>query len=130
MAHLTMRRPKPRRRSELGLLVVGGIAVFFGAILASLALSNALPTDSIEIIATMVGIAAYLQFVNRWLVPNADPVLMPIALVLNGLGFVMISRLKSVTTPGTVNTGQQIAWTVIGLLLYTGVLYLVKRSRD
>lgn len=130
ISQFTAREPKPRRRSELGLLIVGGLTVLFGAVLASLALTNALPHDIVAFIATMAGIAIYLQVVNRRLAPDADPVLMPIALVLNGLGFVMISRLKPVTPPGTVNTGEQVAWTVIGLVLYTVVLYVVKRSRD
>lgn len=113
-----------RRRTELGLLIVGGVAVLFGALLVSLALTNELPAHVIELIVVMAGIGGYLQIVNRRLIPDADPVIMPVALLLNGLGYLMIEALDP------AEAGQQVAWTVLGLLVYTVVLYAVKRSRD
>jgi cell division protein FtsW (lipid II flippase) len=115
---------RARRRTELGLMFVGGMAVLFAALLVSLALSNELPDNAIEIIVVMIAIAIYVQVVNRWLIPDADPVIMPVALVLNGIGYVMIEALD----PG--EAGQQVGWTLLGLVVYTAVLYMVKRSRD
>ena len=42
----------------------------------------------------MLGIAVYLQIVNRWLVPDADPVMMPVALVLALLCTLIVPRLR------------------------------------
>jgi peptidoglycan glycosyltransferase len=47
-----------------------------------------------------------------------------VALVLNGLGYVMIERLYP------TQAGQQLAWTVIGVGVYVATLLVVKRSRD
>ena len=113
-----------RRRSELGLLVVGAVTVLFAALLVSLATSNALPRNASTILAGLGGVALFLQLVNRRFAPDADPVLMPVALVLNGIGYVMIIALDP------AEAGQQFAWIVIGLVAYALVLVGVKRSRD
>jgi cell division protein FtsW (lipid II flippase) len=118
------RRAWPRRRTEAGLLAMGALVVLSAALMESLATTNALPDHVIEFIVGLVVIAVCLQAVNRWLVPNADPVIMPVALFLNGLGYVMIER------GDPARAGQQLAWTVVGLALYTAVLYVVRRSRD
>ncbi|HWD24346.1 MAG TPA: FtsW/RodA/SpoVE family cell cycle protein [Acidimicrobiales bacterium] len=124
----TPRRPLPRRRSELGLIVVGGIVVVFASLLPSLALTGQLPAHEITVIIGLVAIGLIVHFVNRRFLPDADPVLLPIALVLNGLGYVFISRLKTAGVGD--NSGQQLAWTVIGVGIYVAVLVIVKRSRD
>jgi len=118
-----------RRRTELGLLFIGFLVVLFAALLLSLALTNKLPKNVIELILVMAAIGAYLQVVNRWLIPDADPVIMPVALVLNGIGYVMIEGLeKPLGLPGEAS--QQLFWTILGLAVYTVVLYVVKHSRD
>jgi len=120
----SLHRAKPRRRSELGLLLVGGVTVLFATLLESLAMTNALPRHLTTFIVGLVLIGAGVQIVNRWLAPHADPVIMPIALLLNGIGYVMIERLDPHAA------GQQLAWTGLGLVIYAAVLFVVKRSRD
>jgi cell division protein FtsW (lipid II flippase) len=114
----------PRRRNELGLLFVGALVVLFASLLPSLALSNALPAHEIAFIAGLIGVGLIVQAANRLLVPDADPILLPVALVLNGLGYVMIERLDP------TSAGQQLAWTVIGIGAYVATLMVIKRSRD
>ena len=94
----TTSKSKPRRRSELGLLLVGMIVVGFAYVLATLGVYNRLPARFITFVAILLGVAVLINLVNRWLVPEADPVLMPVILVLNGLGFVMIMRLAPYQT--------------------------------
>ncbi|MCU1489754.1 MAG: cell cycle protein [Acidimicrobiaceae bacterium] len=119
-----VRRPKPRRRAELGLLLVGAVAVLFATLLESLAKTNALPSHVVSFIVGLALIVLYIQAVNRRLVPDADPLLLPVALLLNGIGYVMIERIVP------TSAGQQVAWTVIGLGVYTLLLLIVRRSRD
>jgi cell division protein FtsW (lipid II flippase) len=118
------RRAKPRRRTELGLLAVGALVVLSATLMESLATTNALPDHVIAFLAALALIAVGVQVVNRWCVPHADPVIVPVALFLNGLGYVMIER------GDPARAGQQLAWTAIGLGLYTLVLIVIKRSRD
>lgn len=117
-------RAKPRRRTELGLLFVGFLVVVFAAVLESLGVTGALPARATELLAGLAGLGVVVQVVNRRLVPDADPVIMPVALVLNGLGYVMIERLHP------SEAGKQVAWTLLGIFLYFAVLAVVRRSRD
>jgi len=118
------RQGAPRRRTEAGLLCVGALVVLAATLMQSLATTNALPDHVVTFIVCLVLVGLGVQVVNRLLAPNADPVIVPVALFLNGLGYVMIER----GDPG--RAGQQLAWTVIGLGLYAAVLLVVKRSRD
>jgi cell division protein FtsW (lipid II flippase) len=113
-----------RRRSELGMLIVGAIAVLFALCLTSLALSNALPADIVELLIGVAVIIAYVQIVNRKLAPDADPILMPVVLVLNGIGYIMIENLDP------AQAREQVEWTAIGLVLYAATLFFVRASRD
>jgi cell division protein FtsW (lipid II flippase) len=113
----------PRRRAELGLLTVGSIVVFFAFVLVSMARSNSLPHNTFLFIGGLIVVIVATQTVNRRFVPDADGVLMPVALLLNGLGYVMISRLDG-------SAGQQLAWTFLGLILYAVVVAKVRRVSD
>jgi cell division protein FtsW (lipid II flippase) len=119
-----LRGRSPRRRTEGGLLFVGAVVVLFATLLESLALTGKLPAHLVEFIVFLVLIGLGVQVVNRIYAPNADPVIMPVVLVLNGIGYVFIER----GDPG--QAGQQLAWTVIGLAIYAGVLATLGYSRD
>ncbi len=103
---------------------MGALVVLSATLMESLATTGALPDHVVGFLACLVAIALVVQAVNRWLAPAADPVIVPVALFLNGLGYVMIER------GDPKLAGQQFAWTIVGLALYTSVLFLIKRSRD
>jgi cell division protein FtsW (lipid II flippase) len=113
-----------RRRSELGLLFIGVIVVVFADLLASLGATGQLPDHALTFLVGLVGLAIFVHLVNRWLAPDCDPIILPIVLVLNGLGYVMISLLNP------TYAGNQLGWTVLGALLYTTTLFVVRRSRE
>jgi cell division protein FtsW (lipid II flippase) len=125
----TTSRSKPRRRSELGLLLVGLIVVTFDYVLTTLGVYNRLPARLVVFVAILLGMAVITNLINRWLVPDADPVLLPVVLVLNGLGFVMIMRLAPYEDVAHL-AGLQAVWTTIGLVAYAITLIIVRRSRD
>ena len=61
---------------------------------------------------------------NRWLVPDANAVILPLAALLNGIGYVVIAR-------GTRRTpSEQAAWAALGVVLYVLTLLVVRYSRD
>lgn len=125
----TSSKSKPRRRSELGLLLVGLLVVTFAYVLATLGVYNRLPAKLVTFVAILLGVAVLINLVNRWLVPEADPVLLPVALVLNGLGFVMIMRLAPyLKLPRLAET--QAIWSLVGICVYAATLIVIRRSRD
>ena len=73
---------------------------------------------------------------RRW-APYADPLILPCAALLNGLGLVMIYRIDLAQAADAGRNGstyaaavpKQILWTVLALVLFLAVLILVKDHR-
>jgi cell division protein FtsW (lipid II flippase) len=60
----------------------------------------------------------------RRLAPNADPILLPTAGLLNGIGYVFIIRLDKHLA------GLQAVWTAVGVAAFLLTLLIVRRGRD
>jgi cell division protein FtsW (lipid II flippase) len=124
-------RVRQRRRSELGLLLVAVVVLTFAYLLASLGTYNALPANALEFIGVAAALALVVHFANRFLAPESDPIIMPIVLMMNGIGFVMIYRLDaSPQVSGLAPWHYQAVWTVLGVIAYVTTLAVVRRSRD
>lgn len=113
-----------RRRSELGLMLVGSLVVVFAYELVSLARSNTISSHSVYFLIGIGVVIVAMQAINRAYVPDADGTMVPIMLVLNGVGYIMISRLDP------RSAGQQLAWTVLGVAVYGLVVAGVQRVND
>jgi cell division protein FtsW (lipid II flippase) len=125
------RGPKPRRRAEFWLLLMAcGITVALYA-LASLGQDGRLPLHLWGFLGAILGLSMGVHLANRWLVPNATPVLLPIATLLNGIGFVEIARWSTLSLYASESSSQQQAtWVAISASLYVATLFFVRRSRD
>jgi cell division protein FtsW (lipid II flippase) len=118
------RGPKPRRRAEFWLLVLaGGITTSLYA-LASLGSDGKLPINLWGFLGAVLGLSMAVHLANRWLVPAATSVLLPLATLLNGIGFVEIARWN----PPLARS--QASWAAISATLYVLTLIFVRRSRD
>ena len=113
----------PRRRIELGLLIMAGVIVGAAYTLASLGRDASIPANVGPFLAIVLGLFVGAHLVVRKLAPNADPVLLPIAALLNGIGYVFIARLNERLA------AQQAAWTAVGITGFAVTLYVVKRVR-
>lgn len=123
-------RPKghnARRRTELGLLVLGSVIVAATYALASIGTTSKIPPDLVLFLAIVLGLAAVAHVANRILAPDANPVLLPIATLLNGLGYVMITVIDE---HHSYPPQLQAAWTAVGITMYVATLLVVRRSRD
>lgn len=78
------------------------------------------------------------HYAVRRMAPYADPLILPCAALLNGLGLVMIRRLDLAETERAADLGAevprqdigfQVAWTAVGLALFVAVLVLVRDHR-
>jgi cell division protein FtsW (lipid II flippase) len=65
----------------------------------------------------------------RRLAPYADPVLLPAAALLNGVGLVLIHRLDLAPLPQPGSASHQLEWTVIGIALFVVVLAVISDHR-
>ena len=119
------RRPSSgRRNTELGLLLLAGILSGAAYVLASLGRSASLPANLVPLLLIILGLLAAAHFAVRRLAPEADPLLLPLAGLLNGLGYVFVARLDADLA------GPQSVWTAIGVGSFVATLLLVRRARD
>ena len=93
-------------------------------VLASLGRSASIPANIGPFLGMVLGVFAVAHIAVRRLAPNADPLFVPIAVLLNGIGHVMIARLN----PDLA--GQQAAWTAVGITGFVITLAVVRRVRS
>jgi cell division protein FtsW (lipid II flippase) len=114
---------RTRRRSELtlGLLVV--IVTVGGYILVALANGPELPPNLYPLLAWVFGLYLVAHFAIRRFVPFADATLLPLAALLNGIGFVTIARID------TKQAQVQSLWVAISIAVFVITLALVRDVR-
>ena len=117
------------RRVELGLVVLIAIVVLAAYGLASLGRSASVPGNLGPFLAWMVGLFFFAHASVRRFAPAADPVLVPMGLLLNGIGYVMIARLGGDVDGGGDLAGLQSVWTAVGIAGFVATLILVPRVR-
>ncbi len=92
--------------------------------LASLGRSASLPANLVPFLGIILGLLGAAHLAVRRLAPNADGVLLPMAGLLNGIGYVVIARLDRDLA------GLQSLWTAIGVFAFIATLVVVRRARD
>ncbi|MFD3324092.1 FtsW/RodA/SpoVE family cell cycle protein [Streptomyces sp. NPDC058701] len=117
----------PRRRGvELTLLTGAVLIAALGHVHVGLATTGHVPRSAARYAGGLAAAALLAHLaVRRW-APYADPVVLPIAFLLNGLGLVLIQRLD-VTTPAHLTADDQLLWSALGVALF---VLVVARLRD
>jgi cell division protein FtsW (lipid II flippase) len=119
-----------RRNTELGLIVLGTLITVGAYVLASLAEDATIPADIVPFLAVVLGLQLAAHIAIRRLAPNADGTLLPIAGLLNGLGYVFIVRLDEARADPKDLAGLQSAWVAVGIAAFIATLLFVRRVRD
>ena len=113
-----------RRRTELGLIILAVMLTGGLYALAGLGKAGNLPADIGPFLAAIFALLLVAHLAMRRLAPNADPILLPTAGLLNGIGYVFIARLSS------HEARLQAVWTAIGIAAFVATLLFVRRARD
>ncbi len=92
--------------------------------LASLGSEQQIPLNIGPFLLMVLGLMLFAHLAVRRLAPDADPILLPVAALLNGLGYVVITSLDEKLA------GLQATWTLVGVAGFVGVLMVVRRTRD
>ncbi|WP_406062156.1 FtsW/RodA/SpoVE family cell cycle protein [Streptomyces sp. NBC_01077] len=122
-----VRMPK-RRGVELSLLVCAVLISVYGYAAVGLARSGAVPPDAARYGAGLGLLALVAHLAVRFRAPYADPLLLPIAVLLNGLGLVLIYRLD-LETPNDHAAATQLVWSTLGVALFIVVVLLLRDHR-
>jgi cell division protein FtsW (lipid II flippase) len=112
-----------RRNAELGLIILAVILSLGAYLLVHFATANTIPAGFITYALAVSALAIVAHLAVRRFAPNADPLLLPIGLLLSGLGYAMVRRLNHDLG------GPQLAWIVIGIVAFILTLVLVRDPR-
>ena len=120
---------RSRRRAELslGLLVVA--VTVGGYILVALADGPELPPDLFLFLGGVFGLYLVAHLAVRRFAPAADATLLPLACMLNGIGFIVIARLGPEKEEYEAQARIQSLWVAIAIAVFIVTLILVRDVR-
>jgi len=132
MSMITSFRPRTRRNVELVLLLLAVAIVLVAYLNVGLAIDGAFPPDLIRYGLGLLALSLGFHLVLRWRAAYADPVMLPIATLLNGLGLVMIHRLDEAygRTGSRLLEPKQLIWSALAVLIAAGVIIVVHDHRQ
>src|SRR6478735_12799456 len=113
-----------RRNTELSLILMGAVITAAAYTLASLGKNARIPPIIVPFLIALLLILLVAHLANRLLAAGADATLLPLAALLNGIGYVMIARLSDRLA------SLQTTWAFISIVAYVAVLFLVQRATD
>ena len=119
-----------RRRTELGLIVLGSVIVASAYTLATLGRTSSIPANIGPFLGVVLGLFVAAHLATRRYARGADALLLPIAALLNGIGYVFIARLDEASSRPKGLAAAQAGWTVIGIGAFVLTLLFVRRVRD
>ncbi|MGW2638738.1 FtsW/RodA/SpoVE family cell cycle protein [Streptomyces sp. NPDC001348] len=121
--------PLPRRRGiELALIVLAVLLSVYGYCAVGLARYGTVPSGAAGYGAGLGVLALLAHTAVRVRAPCADPLPLPIGVLLNGLGLVLIYRLDLVT-PYDRAAPAQLVWSTLGVALFIVVVLLLRDHR-
>ncbi|MDO5501871.1 MAG: FtsW/RodA/SpoVE family cell cycle protein [Actinomycetia bacterium] len=123
--------PRRGRNVELLLLILAASIVMIAYANVEVAAREELPPHLLALGAGLLGIALAFHLVLRWRASYADPLLLPIATLLNGLGLVMLHRIDIArgTDLGAGLAVRQLTWSALAVAIAAGVLILLRDHR-
>lgn len=119
-----------RRRTELGLIVVAVLITAGAYALAGLGRNAEIPANIGPLLGVILALFIGAHVAVRRLAPDADGILLPLAALLNGIGYVFIVRLDEAQEDGGRLAALQSVWTAVGIAAFIAVLAFVRRTRD
>ncbi|MCZ4095944.1 FtsW/RodA/SpoVE family cell cycle protein [Streptomyces sp. SID13666] len=120
----------PKRRGvELSLLIGAVLISVYGYAEVGLARNGAVPPDAAGYGAGLGVLALLAHVAVRARAPYADPLLLPIAVLLNGVGLVLIYRLDLEPVLGAEGAPTQLVWSTLGIGLFIAVVLVLRDHR-
>jgi cell division protein FtsW (lipid II flippase) len=131
MAVVTPVAPRTGRNLE-AVLTACAVALSVGAYaLVGLAINDKLPPGMLGYGGGLGALALVLHIVLRRFARYADPTLLPMATLINGIGLVMIHRIDVAKERsfGESYAFKQLLWTTLGVLAATAIIVLLRDHR-
>jgi cell division protein FtsW (lipid II flippase) len=139
MAEPAVPMPHGRRRTELLMLIFAVALVLFAYASVGFGLNGKLPGSLVGYGLAFAVIVGAAHVAVRRFAPYADPLLLPLAALINGLGVVMIYRLQQsgrggnpgiqISTLTSSATASQMVFSALGVAAFVAVLVFVRDTR-
>ena len=122
-----LRGPRKHRISEL-LLILLAVVISAGAYtLVGVGTQDEIPANVYSYTAWLAALGIGMHIIVWWRASYADPILVPIAVLLNGIGLAMIYRIDNALETGAANS--QLMWMTLGTLLAALVIVFLRDHR-
>ncbi|MET1019475.1 MAG: FtsW/RodA/SpoVE family cell cycle protein [Microterricola sp.] len=123
--------PQKARNIELALLIFACVLNASAIVLVQFGALGHLDTSLLLLGAVLSGLVFALHIVMRFVARDADPFLLPIATLLNGLGIAMIYRIDIAEQDAGWESAavRQIAWSSIAIACAIAVMLLIRNHR-
>ncbi len=117
-----------RRMAQLGMLAfaVGVVMAAYASV--GLGIDKKIPAGMLTYGLGLGGLMFAAYFVLARFAPWADPLLLPLVTLVNGLGLVMIYRIEQ-TGVGGASATSQLLWTALGVVMFSATLIVLKDHR-
>ncbi len=115
---------RSRRSTELTLVVMAALITGAAYTVTALGTNAEIPPGIIFFVAILLGLLLCAHIVVRLVARGADGTLLPLAALLHGVGFVMITRLDDELA------GLQATWSLIAVGAFVATLLVVQRATD
>ncbi|GAB4582206.1 FtsW/RodA/SpoVE family cell cycle protein [Nocardia sp. IFM 10818] len=130
--------PSTRRNAELLLLGLAAVIVTVSLVLVEASQEQSITWDIAKLGASYLALFGVAHLAVRRFAAFADPLLLPIVALLNGLGLVLIHRLDLAEKQDAAFTSQpipspdanqQVLWTGLGMVVFMGLLIVLRDYR-
>jgi cell division protein FtsW (lipid II flippase) len=128
---IRLRVPARLRNLELVLLLIACGIVAFAIVLVQLGALGHVDVTIVTITGGLAILVLLMHLVLRVVAPQADPLILPIITLLNGVGIAEIYRIDIARgLSGWNSLGiKQIVWTAVAIAIAIGVLIIVRNHR-
>ncbi|MEU7741042.1 FtsW/RodA/SpoVE family cell cycle protein [Nonomuraea sp. NPDC049158] len=120
--------PAKRRGAQLAMLAFAVVIVMGAYANVGLALDGAIPSGTLTYGLGLGGLMLAAYLVLAKFAPWADPLILPLVTLINGLGLVTIYRLEASGMRGA-STANQIMWTGLGVVMFSITLIVLRDHR-
>ncbi|GMA41679.1 FtsW/RodA/SpoVE family cell cycle protein [Mobilicoccus caccae] len=103
--------------------------VLLAYVAVGLGVNDTVPLDLLTHGGALLALTVGFHIVLRWRASYADPLMLPIASLLNGLGLVMIHRLDLAKGPESEMAGRQVMWSALAVVVAALVLVFLRDHR-
>ncbi|MER6003764.1 FtsW/RodA/SpoVE family cell cycle protein [Nonomuraea sp. NPDC051941] len=120
--------PAKRRMAQLVMLALAVLIVMGAYANVGLAVDGKVPAGMLAYGLGLGGLMLAAYLVLAKFAPWADPLILPLVTLINGLGLVMIYRLEAAKMGGA-STTNQIMWTGLGVVMFSITLIVLRDHR-